>query len=136
MPSYHITVKAEGPLFDGRAVAASHEFLNKATQRLAETGRDWIMIDANAMDRSGRGGTGRAAAGVLIYDRGDGRAIFGEMNAGQVWWPWLEGTSKRNRSTRFGGYHTFRKTRQRLADHLQDIVRPLLDEFLAKIGGR
>lgn len=135
MPSYHVEVKASGPLFDGRAPAYSHDFINQATQRLQQTGADWIRTDAQAMDRSGRGGTGRAAAGVKLSTRGDARVIYGDMVKGQVWWPWLEGTSKRNRTTRFGGYHTFRATRRKLADHLQEIVRPLLDELVRKLGG-
>jgi len=70
--------------------------------RLAETAADWIRTDANAMDRSGRGGTGRAAAGVTVSSRsavafgsGAGAEAWSgsssvNMVKGQVWWPWLE----------------------------------------------
>jgi len=136
MPTYGINVQASGPMFDGRAIQAGHEFINSATQRLAETGADWIRIDAQAMDRSGRGGTGRAAAGVEVQTRGTGHAIWGATRQGDVWWPWLEGLSKRNRTTRFGGYHTFRTASRKLKDHLQDIVAPLLGEYVRKMGGR
>lgn len=135
MPSYSITVHASGPVFDGTSVPAGMDFVNQATKRLQVTGADWIRIDANAMDRSGRGGTGRAADGLTLYDRSTERVIFGDMVKGQVWWPWLEGTSKRNASTGFRGYHTFRKTRQRLSDHLQEIVKPLVDAYVRQMGG-
>src|SRR6185437_4824054 len=135
MPDYRITVKASGPLFDGMAPARIDEFMHKATRRVAETGQDWIKIAANEMDRSGRGGTGRAAEGVVLYERDVGYAIFGEMKEGDVWWPWLEGTSQRNTSTRFKGYHTFRSVRMRLSQHLQEIVRPLVDDLIRELGG-
>jgi hypothetical protein len=135
MPSYGIHVDASGPLFDGRGEAAIARFKDAAARKLADTGRDWIRIAAMEMDRSGRGGTGRAAQGVIIYERDVGYAIFGEQTEGVVWWPWLEGTSQRNRSTRFKGYHTFRTTRRRLADHMGEIIRPELDDLRRDLGG-
>jgi hypothetical protein len=135
MPSYGLRVDASGPLFDGRGEAAITRFRHDAARKLADTGRDWIRIAAQEMDRSGRGGTGRAAEGVIIYERDAGYAIFGEMKEGVVWWPWLEGTSQRNRSTRFKGYHTFRTTRRRLEDHMGEIIRPELDELRRGLGG-
>src|SRR5262249_19747313 len=120
---YDIHVRASGPIFEGRAPALIDEFMHRATLRLAETGRDWIRIDANEMDRSGRGGTGRAAAGVQLDPFDHGWVISGGIREGEYAWPWLEGTSKRNRTTRFGGYHTFRTTRRKLSDHTAEIIQ-------------
>lgn len=131
-----VSTYGKGPLSDGRAGAAVEEFTTAAAKRIARTGRDWIRVEAMAMDRSGRGGTGRAAAGVLVQDRGPGlEAIWGSMVEGQVWWPWLEGTSKRNRSTSFKGYHTFRRTRRLLSDHALDITASLADDMTRRMGG-
>jgi hypothetical protein len=145
MAKYTVRVDLSGPIPDGAAPHIVNDFSEKATLRLAETAQDWIKVDANAMDKSGRGGTGRAAEGVTLSSRtsvafGVGgsvtRVVFGEMIKGQVWWPWLEGTSKRNRSTHFTGYHTFRKNRAKLEDHLQEIIRPLVDDMVRQLGGQ
>jgi hypothetical protein len=143
MATYTVRADLSGPIPDGAAPHIVNDFSEKATLRLAETAADWIRIDANAMDKSGRGGTGRAAAGVTVSSRSIGAAfggqfqavVFGEMIRGHVWWPWLEGTSKRNRSTHFSGYHTFRKNRTKLEDHLQEIIRPLVDDMIRQLGG-
>jgi hypothetical protein len=142
MATYSIHADLSGPIPDGAAPHIVRDFSERATERLAETAADWIRIDANAMDRSGRGGTGRAAAGVTVSSRsavafagGVERVVFGDMVKGQVWWPWLEGTSQRNRSVRFKGYHTFRKNRAKLEEHLQAIVQPLADDMVRQLGG-
>lgn len=136
MPRFKVTVEAKGPVFDGRAAEVVHEVVQAATRELAERGQHFIQMQANAMDRSGRGGTGRAAAGVILYDQGMNQLIFGAMVEGEVWWPWLEGTSKRNRSTKFGGYHTFRKARYQIAASADQVLEEKLAERIGEIGGR
>jgi hypothetical protein len=124
-----------GPIFDGRAEAAAHDWAEATVKELAAVGADWIRIAANEMDKSGRGGTGRAAAGVVIYDHGLTQTIYGEQKEGEVWWPWLEGISKRNDSTRFGGYHTFRTTRRRLTGVVQTVADAEFRKFAPAMGG-
>ena len=128
-------VKVSGPIFDGVADHVIEKVLHDTNKDLGEMGRDWIRIDANEMDRSGRGGTGRAAAGVTLTERPGGYRIFGEMKQGEVWWPWLEGSTSRNRSTRFKGYHTFRKTAKRLDDVAADTLQRHLAAHMGEIGG-
>jgi hypothetical protein len=58
------------------------------------------------------------------------------MVKGVAWAPWLEGVSKRNKATRFKGYHLFRDARQELEDsEAQRIADETLAEYLPKIGG-
>ena len=127
----------EGPLFDGRANAAVKEWLDATKMEVAEIGADWIRIAAMGMDRSGRGGTGRAAEAVRVSRFGpfNDVRIFGGMERGQVWWPWLEGDSQRNRSSRFKGYHTFRLTRLRLRRYVTPVAQQRLAEFIERMGG-
>lgn len=133
MPGYagrvNISTKATGPVFDGKAVIAASVYVDTLVKELANIGHDWIVVDANAMDKSGRGGTGQAAASVLVYETGlyHDQIIRGGMYQGVAWWPWLEGVSKRNETTRFKGYHTFRKTAARLRKY----AMPLAIEKLA-----
>lgn len=63
-------------------------------------------------------------ADVIVHDRG---IIYG---------PWLEGVSARNETTRFKGYHMFRRATYRLKRELPRVMRPTLHRFLNSIGGR
>lgn len=124
-----------GPLFDGRAEAAVLEFERSVTREAAEIGRDWIRVAATGMDKSGRGSTGMAAHGVLLNPVPGGWQIFGGMVTGKVWWPWLEGVSKRNQSSKFKGYHTFRSTAFKLRASMPAITEMKLAEFIGEMGG-
>jgi len=129
------SVERYGPVFDGRAEIAVLEFERAVTREAAEIGRDWIRIAAMGMDKSGRGGTGAAAAGVLLNPIPGGWRIFGAMVKGTVWWPWLEGTSKRNASTGFKGYDAFRATKFKLQRSIPAIAEMKLAEYLPQMGG-
>lgn len=128
-------VKLEGPLFDGRADEAAAEFCRALALEVAEIGRDWIKLDTQRMDKSGRGGTGAAAEGVELIAETPNYVIRGGIRKGRSSWPWLEGTSKRNQSTGFKGYHTFRRTRLRMRRQVTPYAQELLDKYLARMGG-
>lgn len=116
-------------MFDGRAEKDVDDYRANLAKHLAEIGQNWIQTIAQDMDKSGRGGTGRAAEGVQLRTSNlDTYYIWGEMTQGEVWWPWLEGVSKRNMSTRYKGYRTFRRTRGRLNKY----ALPYAQEQLAK----
>jgi hypothetical protein len=138
MPSYSVEVRAEGPIFDNLATEAGHKFVRDATRKLADTGADWIRIAAMSMDISGRAGRGphpHAHEAVLVYERDWGAYIFGGMVKGAVWWPWLEGVTERNQTTRFKGYHTFRKTAAQLNEHAIEIIQPEIGAYVSEMGG-
>ena len=129
------SVERYGPVFDGRAEIAVKEFEASVTREAAAIGRDWIRIAAAGMDRSGRGGTGMAAAGVGLYPVPGGWQILGAEITGTVWWPWLEGISRRNASSKFKGYHTFRTTKYKLSRAVPAIAELKMAEFLPQMGG-
>lgn len=129
-------VVIKGPLFDGRADEAAREFTDKLAREVAEIGVTWIKVEAHGMDRSGRGGTGKAAGGVEgPIGSGGTYVIKGGIRKGEYAWPWLEGTSKRNQSTRFKGYHTFRRTRLRMRKQVTPYAQTLLERYLLMMGG-
>jgi hypothetical protein len=133
-----VEMTRSGPLFDGEADAAVKEWLDATKMEVAEIGADWIRIAAMGMDKSGRGGTGRAAAAVHVSRFGtfnDAR-IFGGMERGVAWWPWLEGDSQRNIGSKFKGYHVFRLTRYRLRRYATPLAQQRLAEFIGRMGGR
>ena len=130
-------VERYGPLFDGRASEAVKEWLDATKKEVADIGADWIRIAALGMDKSGRGGTGAAAAAVdvSVFGTFNDVRIFGGMITGKVWWPWLEGDSERNIRSSFKGYHVFRLTRLRLRRYVTPIAQARLEEFIGAMGG-
>ena len=51
-------------------------------------------------------------------------------------WPWLEGVSSRNATTRFKGYRPFAQVRRALrAGKAQEIAEKALEELLPQMGG-
>jgi hypothetical protein len=136
VPVSRVNVVVSGPLFDGTAEHAVHEFLDRVKADLAQEGQRRIRARAGTMDRSGRGGTGRAAEGVKIRGAGRGdQVISGGIRQGEYAWPWLEGTSRRNTTTRFRGYHAFRKTRLELRKGADEVLQRNLAELVAEMGG-
>lgn len=66
----------------------------------------------------------RIATGVQITDS---NVIYGN---------WLEGTSSRNRETRFKGYHTFRRAQQILPQRAMFIARRHVSRAVRELGGK
>lgn len=128
-------VKLSGPLFSGEADAAARDFIHSLTREIAEIGQTWIKLDTDRMNKSGRGGTGRAAEGVQLTGAGTSYRIYGGIREGEYSWPWLEGDSKRNQGNKFKGYHSFRRTRLRMRKQVTPYAQKLLDEYLGRMGG-
>lgn len=128
-------IRVTGPLADGRADAALDSFRRDLEETLARQGESIVRDKANRMNKSGRGLTGRAAAHVHARNEGGSWAVVGTSEAGQAWWPWLEGTSKRNYTTRFKGYHTFRLVRGILDKRAQRVAEERLRKYLGEMNG-
>jgi hypothetical protein len=131
-----VDCRVDGPLADGRADAVLRQWRDATVREITQAGRDYIAAEAQTFDRSGRGGTGRAAAGVQAHAAGGEGTITGGIREGEFSWPWLEGTSKRNFTTGFKGYRTFRRTRLRLDREAQAIGERELARVLPLIGGQ
>lgn len=128
-------VTMTGPLFDGTAPKAARAYTELLASEIAEIGTVWIKLDTGRMDKSGRS-TGAAAGGVQLNGSGMRFVISGGIRQGEYSWPWLEGTSRRNQSTGFKGYKTFRRTRLRMRKAIPPYARQLLRQFLAEMGGQ
>lgn len=44
--------------------------------------------------------------------------------------------SRRNQSTEFRGYHTFRRTRQRMRTQVRPFAQEQLEKYIIQMGGR
>jgi hypothetical protein len=130
------TIRVSGPLFDGLAERAIEDWKQAVEKELANQGQDEIRRRAARMHRSKRPHTGAAERSVHVYQRGSAWAVSGESSKGEVWWPWLEGTSRRNYTTRFKGYHTFRIVRNVLQRRARKVGEDILRRYLPAMGGR
>jgi hypothetical protein len=121
-----------GPLFDGQAAAAVTDWLASTRKDLAQQGAD--MLRAYPMNKTGRA-RGGFRAHINVVQRGLSEVIPDPKVPGVTWGPWLEGTSKRNSTTRFKGYHVFRKTTARLKRRARQVAEGKLDIYIGRMGG-
>ena len=125
-------VIVRGPLWDGEADRAVDEWLKKTRLELAD--RSVELLRAFPMNKTGRA-RGGFQANLHRVTRGEAEVVPGPTIRGVVWTPWLEGTSKRNDSTRFKGYHLFRKIRLRVAREARKTAQDELHRYIGRMGG-
>lgn len=65
----------------------------------------------------------RLGSDEVVHDRG---IVYG---------PWLEGTSRRNSTTRFKGYFSFRRARQTVQLRASDIAGHVVARNMNRLGG-
>ena len=132
---FRLDVQADitGPLADGTADRALQDWAKATAKALGDEGVK--ILRAWPMDKTGRA-HGAFQSNLNATEESPGLVrIKGPMISGVVWSPWLEGTSQRNRSTRFKGYGLFKKTRAQLDERAGDIGQRELDKILPRIGG-
>lgn len=125
--------QVSGPIADGTAARACEDWARNTSQALGDEAV--TMLRAVPMNKSGRARGGFQSALKTVRKSSTQVDIPGPMQRGVVWSPWLEGTSKRNSSTRFKGYHLFRKTRTALTAKAPQIGQEQLDKLMPEIGG-
>ena len=128
-------VTVHGPLWDGEASRAVTEWLDATRKDVGDQAASIVRSKAARMNRSGRGGTGGAAQSVSVLHESTGTLVRGQSERGKVWWPWLEGTSHRNTTTRFRGYHAFRLAKNIAARQARKTAQDKLNEFIGRMGG-
>jgi hypothetical protein len=87
------------------------------------------------MNKSGRAGHPAAAARGVSISYADAVVVRGGISEGEFSWPWLEGTSKRNESTPFRGYHAFAQAAARMAGRAQSVLEKHAEQGVRQIGG-
>jgi len=132
--SFKIEVQADvtGPIADGTADSALQEWARNTAKALGDEGVK--LLREFPMNKTGRA-RGGFQANLKVLQNGPEARIPAPMITGVTWGPWLEGTSKRNESTRFKGYHLFRKTRQELQRRAPEIGQAELDKVMPRLGG-
>ncbi|WP_431897920.1 hypothetical protein [Nonomuraea sp. bgisy101] len=128
MLEVHARVDVHGPLFDGRAVEAAHDFADAVVDDVADQGfRDihftLVRVLKHPTGHYQSNIRNRAfAGGRVLYDN---RIIYGH---------WLEGTGSRNApKTRFEGYWTFRRVTQGLKRKAPAIAERTLRRYIRRM---
>src|SRR5258706_15742352 len=115
-----------GPLFNGQAEVALAEYLRVMPEKIAAKGKDMVREHLNAVIMANRG---VYVSRVHVRGLGATQIISNDM----VYSPWLEGVSRRNHSTRFRGYHTFRLIGQELDALAEPMAQEIRRPYLARI---
>lgn len=118
-----IRTRTTGPMFDGRAIAAVHDFADD----LEEDGAEMALRSIQRTYATNfQAPTGYYESNVHTSRAADGWEVTDGGLSGPVYGPWLEGVGSRNNTTRFKGYHAFRKAAQMLERRIEERGRALL----------
>jgi hypothetical protein len=122
-----IRVDASGPLFDGRAEKVMQDMTDEWAETLADVGASMVRNNLHVVLRNEtpfyrtRVEAQPDPPGWKITDNG---VIYGH---------WLEGTGSRNRTTRFKGYATFRRTTQQIEARAVAIGQGVVARFMGRL---
>jgi len=123
-----VDIKESGPLFDGRAKSIIDRSVRDMQHHLAEVGADMVRGE---LERVLRKETPYYRLQVTTTEY-PSRTVIND--GGVVYGPWLEGTGSRNKTTRFKGYATFRRTAALLEARAKSILQPYVDMLAEKLN--
>lgn len=104
-----------GPLLDFRARRAFSDF----REELEEESAEWALAHIRrTFHTSFRNPTGYYESNVRIRNDNE---VWDGGQGGPVYGPWLEGVGSRNNTTRFKGYHAFRKAASALDRRIEEM---------------
>ena len=119
-------VTVHGPLFNGQAAAAMRAYIPDMTENVAEMAESRVRAGTSIF----RHPTGAYESRITTRAMGD-RAEVHDQNS--VYGPWLEGTGSRNRTTRFKGYHFWRKAGQEADARALPVAEQTLQPYLRRM---
>lgn len=129
VPHFNVTIRASGPVFDQRGPQIIRRYGEAAERAVAEEGARMVRQRLHQVLRHPTG----YYEGHVAAERFNNRW---EVNDdGIVYGPWLEGTGSRNRTTRFKGYATFRRTKALLDQKSRSIAERQLPRYLSELNG-
>lgn len=124
-----IEVSVSGPLFNGLGAAAARDLVHDIRH---EVSRQVLADVHHVLNARIQHPTPYYETQINIREGpdvdivNDRRIVYG---------PWLEGTSRRNQTTRFKGYHAFRLARQASVAKVPRLVQAAARRAVARMGG-
>lgn len=126
-------VSATGPLFDGTGVRALRDAETRMSKKVATAAQRHVQVIGRRNFRYERAPATHFFENNVEVDRiSDGHLVHANQ---VIYGSWLEGTSSRNQTTRFKGYHLFRKAAQDTEARLGDILSQEELRLVRKLGG-
>ena len=117
------SVRTHGALFDQRGPRIMNEYCDD----LEEDGAEWALSHIKGTFHTHfKQPTGYYESNVEIHNTTTGTEVWDGGYAGPVYGPWLEGVGSRNNTTRFKGYHAFRKAAMALERRIEGMGERLL----------
>lgn len=124
-----VTVRASGPLFDGRASGMITRWTRDGGEEIAQFAEQEVH---RVLHQVLRNPTGYYESHVHVNRISPDR--FELSDGGVVYGPWLEGTGSRNSPvTRFKGYATFRRVGQRVEARADRMMQRVLDRHTREL---
>lgn len=123
-------VELHGPLFTGEAERAAKEAAEEIERTTAILGASMLRSFMNSVFKRQTPRYRLLQEAVPTYP---GWKIWDQRKVVYDWW--LEGISKRNRTSRFKGYRSYRITTQRLRVRAREITQNVVTRFLPRMGG-
>lgn len=124
-----VEVDLSGPLFNGMAEQALRELRDEVVYDVtAQAKAEWMTN----LNRSIRRPTPYYETQITMQTQGPVGVVH---DRAVIYGPWLEGTSERNRTTRFKGYASLRRAVQTLRGKVPLITAHALARALQRMGG-
>lgn len=123
-----VSVSFDGPIFDGRADSEAARFCEALEGDIAAQVYADVMFNLN---RSIKRPTPYYETQITTQRLGDARVVH---DRGVVYGPWLEGTSERNRTTRFKGYASFRRAAQSVNARIPAFVERQIERLVERLS--
>ena len=123
--------REEGPFFDDRVHRAFDDYTDTLEEEMAEWAERHIK---RTYHREFKEPTGYYESNVRIHSVGGDTEVWDGGEAGPVYGPWLEGVGSRNRTTRFKGYHAFRKAANALERRASEMGERVLVRFINRMS--
>lgn len=123
-----LSAEVTGPMFDGSALKT----FDRLEDELVETVADAGVTEVKSMLE----GTLRKPTGFYVSQLQTERKQSDRLvtDGGVVYGPWLAGVSSRNRTSRFKGYTHWRRSAQRLENHIDRITGPIVSRRVQEMN--
>lgn len=135
------THKTSGPLFTGIPENILNKHVRNAVEELIEKGEEMLATTLSPRPKGvylskseaqpGKHSTGNYRRNLESKVSGISGVIH---DNGVVYGPWLEGTSSRNQTTRFKGYTSFRKTRDKMDGMAQGLLETHIKKAVSELN--
>ena len=140
-PGLRISIDNEGPIFrndaTGKITKAVEDTIEENVNFAESTLHTFATMRPRGVFLSPAQAGRRASQGHYVGNiHGRRTGLFGRVDDNKVeYGPWLEGTSSRNQTTRFKGYHLWRRTQQMIEKRLPGILQKKLGRAIKELGG-